>query len=101
MTDQANADHGQHFSQPPRRVQLRRTKGWRMPPNTTVVTRATRWGNPHRVVNDDRAAAVEAFKQWLPGSGLDLTPLRGRNLACFCPPDEPCHADVLLDEANQ
>lgn len=31
----------------PRRVQLRRTKGWRMPPNTVKVDRSTRFGNPH------------------------------------------------------
>ena len=30
----------------PERVQLRRTKGWRMPPNTRVVTRSTIFGNP-------------------------------------------------------
>ena len=26
--------------------------------------------------------------------------LRGKNLACFCPLDQPCHADVLLKIAN-
>jgi hypothetical protein len=26
--------------------------------------------------------------------------LRGKNLACFCPLDQPCHADVLLEIAN-
>ena len=26
--------------------------------------------------------------------------LRGKNLACFCPLDQPCHADVLLRMAN-
>lgn len=26
--------------------------------------------------------------------------LRGRDLACWCPLDQPCHADVLLDLAN-
>ena len=31
----------------------------------------------------------------------DLAPLRGRDLACFCAPDEPCHADVLLELANR
>lgn len=30
---------------------------------------------------------------------LDL--LRGRDLACWCPLDQPCHADVLLRLANQ
>jgi hypothetical protein len=27
--------------------------------------------------------------------------LRGHDLACWCPLDQPCHADVLLDLANQ
>ncbi|ULB10701.1 DUF4326 domain-containing protein [Cereibacter azotoformans] len=26
--------------------------------------------------------------------------LRGRDLACWCPPGSPCHADVLLEIAN-
>jgi hypothetical protein len=30
-----------------------------------------------------------------------LGPLRGKNLACWCPLDRPCHADVLLELANQ
>lgn len=27
--------------------------------------------------------------------------LRGRNLACWCKPSAPCHADVLLELANR
>jgi hypothetical protein len=27
--------------------------------------------------------------------------LRGKNLACWCPLDQPCHADVLLELANK
>jgi hypothetical protein len=30
----------------------------------------------------------------------DLAPLRGRDLVCWCPLDQPCHADVLLEVAN-
>jgi hypothetical protein len=30
-----------------------------------------------------------------------VAPLRGKNLACWCPLDQPCHADVLLELANQ
>jgi hypothetical protein len=30
----------------------------------------------------------------------DLAALRGRDLACWCPLDQPCHADVLLELAN-
>jgi hypothetical protein len=31
----------------------------------------------------------------------NLVQLRGRNLACWCPPDSPCHADVWLELANR
>ncbi len=30
-----------------------------------------------------------------------IGPLRGKNLACWCPLDQPCHADVLLEIANR
>ena len=29
-----------------------------------------------------------------------LAELRGKNLACWCALDQPCHADVLLELAN-
>ena len=33
--------------------------------------------------------------------GVDRLPeLRGKNLACWCKPGSPCHADVLLEIAN-
>lgn len=30
-----------------------------------------------------------------------LEELRGKNLACWCRPNSPCHADVLLELANR
>ena len=30
----------------PQRIQLKRTKGWRMPDDTVKVDRSSRWGNP-------------------------------------------------------
>jgi Domain of unknown function (DUF4326) len=85
----------------PTRIQLRRTRGWRKPPGAVVVSRPGRWGNPFPVVGGDRATAVEQYRAWLPTSGLDPAELRGRDLACWCPLDQPCHADVLLREANR
>ena len=86
----------------PERIQLRRTKGWRKPAGAVVVARPSRWGNPFRVgVDGDRAPA------W-PPTGAPSRPatavhgrrrapeLAGHDLACWCPLDEPCHADVLL-----
>lgn len=92
----------------PRRIQLRRTKGWRKPENTVLVTRPGKWGNPFRV-EDGRPAAVcvEKFRQWLrlEPKGIAVAAaarheLHGKNLACWCPLDQPCHADVLLAVAN-
>lgn len=119
----------------PKRIQRKRTKGWRMPEGAVYVGRPSKWGNPFTVMNgharygwlvwDDRdrhgwvthttsdgyvaafptkaeamAEAVKRFRrhmfrQW------DLTELAGRDLACWCPLDQPCHADVLLELANR
>lgn len=49
--------------------------------------------------------AARLYKRWLLGSMKrveDLVPLlRGHDLACWCPLDQPCHADVLLELANR
>lgn len=52
---------------------------------------------------DTPAKAVEAywFVARLKFNESDLAPLRGKDLACFCPLDQPCHADVLLELANR
>lgn len=90
----------------PRRIQLRRTKGWRMPPNTVKVARPTRWGNPYRIGVEcaTAAEAVAEFRCDLVSNPLAVAEvragLRGKSLACFCPLDQPCHADVLLAVAN-
>lgn len=136
----------------PERIQLRRTKGWRIPDNTVIVDRRSRWGNwyvvstigelydgelraklpdpkafvvytidkwGHRTGSmwggfagrrDAVAFAVEMHSRALLGTRADLdgirshrywlAELRGRNLACWCPVDQPCHADVLLELAN-
>jgi hypothetical protein len=44
--------------------------------------------------------AVRRFRQFMLRQ-WDLTPLVGRDLACWCPLDQPCHADVLLEVANR
>ena len=100
----------------PIRVQLSRAKGWRMPPGTIKVDRSTRWGNPYRLHGDGYPmtpqVAVGLFSRLLAEEGgwvmrEQLTTvddvrrqLRGKHLACWCPLDQPCHADVLLGIAN-
>jgi hypothetical protein len=95
----------------PERVQLRRTRGWRMPANTVKVDRSSRWGNPFRVGEagiPDAATAVAHFAAaWEAGllpepfvAERIVAELKGKNLACWCPLGSPCHADVLLRVAN-
>jgi hypothetical protein len=42
----------------PVRIQRKRTKGWKMPPNTVYVGRGSQWGNPFKITPDRNAAAV-------------------------------------------
>ncbi|MGX9346625.1 DUF4326 domain-containing protein [Microbacterium sp. KNMS] len=97
----------------PQRVQLSRRKGWRKPENTVVVARPSRWGNPWIILlPGGRALAVQRFREMFttdreaheafryPNVEDIQAELAGKNLACWCPLDQPCHADVLLELAN-
>lgn len=94
------------------------------------VARPGRFGNPFTAAGcrdagwrgDDHAIAercVEAFRVWIDGPHwranwageeseharaamlASLPALRGKNLACWCAEGAPCHADVLLELANE
>ncbi len=87
----------------PRRIQRKRTKGWRMPVNTVYVGRPSRFGNDWTVRDAkargimgetaQRAWAVAAFRRdvdhWRTLPWACFHPdvmgklLRGKNLACF------------------
>lgn len=93
-----------------------------MPENTVKVCRPGMWGNPFVVTEKRRPGtsvggfyiavptvedAVECYREMLASEGETaealrsrLPELRGKNLACWCKPGEPCHADVLLELAN-
>ena len=84
-------------------MQLSRAAGWRMPANTVKVDRSTRWGNPFRPGEGGIATpedAIRAYRLWLKGNPelrrAARAELTGRDLACWCPLDGPCHADELL-----
>lgn len=107
----------------PKRIQRRRSKGWRMPAGAVYVGRPTIWGNPF----DDAISfqrwlsrgeiAVSSLRDrhwfpWTPESNKRLAAvrnrilerlvdLRGKNLVCWCGLDCDCHADVLLELANR
>ena len=113
----------------PRRIQRRRTAGWRLPVNAVIVSRPSRFGNPFTLkaaveaeMGDPHSACATNYAEWLrvgtEGGWYEeayrigrqiydrrrilanLHLLRGKDLACTCPLDKPCHADVLLKLAN-
>lgn len=103
----------------PKRIQLSRRKGWRKPEGCIVVSRPSKWGNPFTVADyresadslpnadDEREWLVDNHRWWLRHTqeGKRIADaarieLRGHDLACWCKPGTPCHADVLLEIAN-
>lgn len=103
----------------PERIQRKRVKGWRMPEGAVYVGRPSKWGNPWPVdrvifgvpggwplLGMTPALAVELYRTWVTQMRNDrrsafLDELKGKDLACWCPLDQPCHADVLLELANR
>lgn len=58
----------------------------------------------HLVQDATREQAVAMYRDWLEqcpslaeAARLELA---GRDLMCWCPIDQPCHADVLMEIAN-
>ncbi|MEV0734223.1 DUF4326 domain-containing protein [Polymorphospora sp. NPDC050346] len=87
----------------PVRIQRQRTRGWRMPDTARYVGRPGPFGNPFKATPTPtgRATAVKKFGAWL-ATQPDLIAsarrdLAGYDLACWCPLDQPCHADVYLE----
>lgn len=92
----------------PKRVQMTRNKPWRADnPDAVIVDRRTKWGNPflhaarRLAVHDFREMAVYGLSDRYPTADEIRSELRGKDLACWCPLDQPCHADVLLELANE
>ena len=108
--------------QRPQRVWRRRTAGSKLPtdPRPRCVGRPGAFGNPFRIgqlVRDcvpgwpsgddvvrDHGHAVDLFRTWALATPSFAQRVRaelaGLDLACWCRPDLPCHADVLLELAN-
>jgi hypothetical protein len=104
----------------PVRLQRSRAKGSRLVSANGLpvvcVSRPSKWGNPFAFEASSaaekqrlRAASVKRFEHELRHGGRQLAftvedvrrELQGKNLACWCPLDEPCHADVLLAVARR
>jgi hypothetical protein len=81
-----------------------RRENMRAPLNGAVlVARPSRWANPF-YPDMERAESCVFFERWLLQVRDDLVAqlpdLRGGQLACYCPLEEPCHGDVLARLAN-
>lgn len=55
--------------------------------------------NPGIVTAFASNAAAMYLRDFILPEKPDLAALRGRDLACYCRPDQACHADVLLELA--
>jgi hypothetical protein len=93
----------------PTRIQYSRARGRRAALPAVLVSGPTRWRNPFLIGEDgtaNRERAVAEFRAALLEGRLEVSvedvqrQLKGQNLACWCPLDRPCHADVLLEVAN-
>ena len=87
----------------PKRTKLGRYKGWRIG-DAKYVGRPSRWAEPKELTGT-RAQIVRQYEERILQMSPEdrekfLAPLRGRDLVCYCEPDEICHADVLLRLAN-
>lgn len=91
----------------PRRIQLSRAAGFKLPPGAVSVAARTRWSNPYRPAArspEANAAAVTHFREYLARNPVLVDEARhtlaGLHLACWCRLSLPCHADVWLVVVN-
>lgn len=108
----------------PTRIQRSRKPGFRLPQNTICINRGTKWGNPFTVEEYGREKAIEMFRECLLNNVMcyyyfdeieattqynrfvwmaeHLDIIRNADyIACFCPLDETCHGDILIEFATQ
>ena len=120
-----------------KRIQRKRTKGWKMPDNSIYVGRPTKFGNPFKLTPEKAIlyykkdkiigspwcylnelsqfsmfTILVLYEQWIRGelqyndieralpNPPDIEELRGKDLACWCSLDKPCHVDVLIKLLN-
>lgn len=73
------------------------------PVGSIYVGRPTKWGNPFIVgIHGKQGECVSLYRDWIKTQDhllKDLHELKGLDLICWCSP-KACHADVLLELAN-
>jgi len=114
----------------PVRIQRKRSKGFNLQAESrkingldcVYVGRPSKWGNPNKVgdcnwlcktaemaamwfrimvsnINTPTGAKLYSNGQHFIYKNIQKE-LKGKNLACWCPDNQPCHADTLLKIAN-
>lgn len=77
----------------------------KLPPNTKLVTRRSKWGNPFNLSEYTREESLVEYRKWLQDQIQTdkqfIEPLKGFDLACGCELDEKCHADIILELLNK
>lgn len=78
-----------------------------MPEGAVYVGRPTKWANEYRISDWGRNYCIELYREFLTDHPVGKTiaesakhELAGKDLVCWCPLDQPCHADILLEIAN-
>jgi hypothetical protein len=92
-----------------RRIQRKRTSGWRMPAGAIYAGRPSLWGNPYTVgqpaaelggelVTDENCLTLFEghCERMLAEDPHWLDPLYDKLIACWCPLSRSCHVDVIL-----
>lgn len=116
MPERIQLSRAKGWRMPPNTVKVDRTTKWGNPWKATEF-----WYPGRNTIEDASAEVVRMFRAAVIGfesNGTFCRPtanpdsyigqiivtapieLRGKNLACWCPPGSPCHADVLLELAN-
>lgn len=95
----------------PVRIQRSRQRKQVSPNGLPVVYvgRPSKWGNPYKLDEEngmDRGFAYDSFKYLFIQDNPTFVEavkieLKGKNLSCWCPIGEKCHADLLLELANK
>ena len=70
------------------------------PADAVYIGRGSPWGNPFKIGPDgDRGEVCDRFeREVLPT--LDIEPMRGKSMVCFCAPHR-CHGDSILKALNR
>lgn len=75
-----------------------------VPLDAVYVGRPTMWGNPFEIGKDGtREEVIEKYRIFVqdhPGFREKIKKLKGKDLVCWCSP-EACHANVLMEVANE